>query len=69
MNVGRYLRGEGCHVGTARVTKGRPAVDKAKRDRDARRRVLEKGLLACYEIIDMIRKELAELDAEKVPRA
>jgi hypothetical protein len=27
-----------------------------------RRRVLEKGLLACYEIIDRIRRELAELN-------
>jgi hypothetical protein len=31
---------------------------------DRRRRVLEAGLLACYEIIDGIRKEMAELDAE-----
>ncbi len=31
----------------------------------ARRRVLERGLIACYEIIDRIRRELAELDAKK----
>lgn len=31
------------------------------REINARRRVLERGLIACYEIIDRIRKELAEL--------
>jgi hypothetical protein len=30
---------------------------------EARRRALERGLLARYEIIDRIRRELAELDA------
>lgn len=44
---------------------GRPPIDKAKRARDERRAVLHKGLLACYEIIDMVRKELAELDAQE----
>lgn len=29
---------------------------------EARRRVLERGLIACYEVIDRIRKELAELE-------
>ncbi len=33
-----------------------------KRDIAARRAVLNAGLLACYEIIDRIRKELVELD-------
>lgn len=33
---------------------------------EARRRVLERGLIACYEIIDRIRKELAEL-VEQTP--
>lgn len=32
---------------------------------EARRRVLERGLIACYEIIDRIRKELAELDRRR----
>lgn len=32
--------------------------------REKRRAVLRAGLLACYEIIDSIRKELAELDEE-----
>lgn len=31
---------------------------------DARRRVLERGLLAAYEIIDGIRQEMAEIDAK-----
>lgn len=35
----------------------------SRRARDLRRQVLLRGLTACYEIIDMIRKELAELDA------
>ncbi len=43
--------------------RGRPPLDKAKREREQRRIVLHKGMLACYEIIDMARKELAELDA------
>lgn len=37
---------------------------KVKRN-DERRRALERGLLACYEIIDRIRREMAELDAAK----
>lgn len=37
----------------------------SKRDRHARIRVLQAGLIACYEIIDGIRKELAELEAVK----
>lgn len=45
------------------MPKGRPPLDKAKRARDERRAVLNKGMLACYEVIDMARKELAELDA------
>jgi hypothetical protein len=40
------------------------AVDKAKQARLARLRVLEAGLLACYEIIDRIRKEMADLQAQ-----
>lgn len=32
---------------------------------ESRRRVLQDGLVACYEIIDRIRKELAELDAAR----
>jgi hypothetical protein len=43
--------------------RGRPPLDKAARDRQARRAVLHKGMVACYEIIDKCRKELAELDA------
>lgn len=35
----------------------------ARRAREARRKVLNAGLLACYEIIDRIRRELAELAA------
>jgi hypothetical protein len=34
----------------------------------SRRRALERALLACYELIDKFRRELAELDAGK-PRA
>ena len=34
-----------------------------KRAREKRRTVLKTGLLACYEIIDSIHKQLAELDA------
>ena len=34
-------------------------TDRARRARIA---VLNRGLIACYEIIDMIRKELAELE-------
>mgnify|MGYP000735795592 CR=1 FL=1 len=30
---------------------------------DIRRRALERALLACYELIDRFRRELAELDA------
>ena len=43
--------------------RGRPPIDKQARAREERRRVLHKGMLACYEVIDMARKELAELDA------
>lgn len=43
--------------------RGRPPLDKVRRERDQRRAVLHKGMLACYEIIDMARKELAELDS------
>ena len=35
----------------------------SRRDRNLRRNVLLSGLAACYEIIDRIRRELAELDA------
>ena len=45
------------------VSRGRPPIDKAAREREERRKVLHKGMLACYEVIDMARKELAELDA------
>lgn len=34
-------------------------------ERAARIRVLQAGLIACYEIIDRIRKELAELESSK----
>lgn len=44
---------------------GRPRIDKAKKARDDRRRVLERGLIACYEVIEMIRREMADLDAEE----
>lgn len=51
---------------TQQRQRGRPPVDVAARERSNRRRVLERGLLACYEIIDQRRKEMAELDrAEK----
>lgn len=50
------------------MSPGRRPVDSKKRDLDARRRVLESGLLACYEIIDRIRKELAELDKTRTVR-
>jgi hypothetical protein len=43
--------------------RGRPLLDKARREREERRKVLHKGMLACYEVIDVCRKELAELDA------
>lgn len=33
------------------------------REREQRRAMLHKGMLACYEVIDRCRKELAELDA------
>jgi hypothetical protein len=39
-------------------------ADVLKRAREKRRAVLQAGLLACYEIIDRIRKEIAELDEE-----
>ena len=39
-------------------------ADALRKAREKRRAVLQAGLLACYEIIDSIRKELAELDAE-----
>lgn len=39
------------------------AENAASRERTKRRATLERGLLACYEVIDMARKELAELDA------
>lgn len=45
------------------MARGRPPIDKAKRARDQRRAVINNGLLACYQVIDMARKELAELDA------
>jgi hypothetical protein len=32
----------------------------------ARRRALEHAMLACYELIDRFRKELAELEAKSV---
>ena len=32
---------------------------------DIRRRALERALLACYELIDRFRRELAELDANR----
>lgn len=35
----------------------------SRRDRNLRRNVLLSGLAACYEIIDRIRRELAEIDA------
>ena len=38
------------------------------KDIAARRRVLEHGLLACYEIIDRCRREMAELDAMQPTR-
>jgi hypothetical protein len=44
---------------------GRFKADPQKKAREARRRVLEQGLLACYEIIDRIRKELAELQPKE----
>lgn len=47
---------------------GRPPIDKAKRARDERLRVLEKGLIACYEIIERIRKEMAELTNDTARR-
>jgi hypothetical protein len=48
--------------------RGRPTVDKAKRAREDRRKVLHRGMLACYEIIDACRKELAGLDAVDAAR-
>jgi hypothetical protein len=39
------------------------AAKAAARQRAERRAILERGLLACYEIIDGARKEMAELDA------
>lgn len=49
--------------------RGRPKIDVEKRDSDKRRQVLQKGLIACYEIIDKIRKEVAELDAADAKRS
>lgn len=46
------------------MQRGRPPIDKAKREREERRKALHRGMLACYEVIDMARKELAELDAQ-----
>lgn len=43
--------------------RGRTPVNRPAKARDDRLRVLEKGLIACYEIIDMIRKEMASLNA------
>jgi hypothetical protein len=43
--------------------RGRPLVDKDAVTRERRRVVLLSGMTSCYEIIDMVRKELAELDA------
>lgn len=42
---------------------GRPLIDKEAVARERRRVVLLSGMTSCYEIIDMARKELAELDA------
>lgn len=47
----------------AKNSRGRPPIDKAAKERDKRRATLLKGLLACYEVIDIVRKELSELDA------
>lgn len=49
-----------------RVRTQRPTLTE-RRAIDARRRVLQEGLLACYEIIDSIRQELTELDARERP--
>lgn len=38
-------------------------ADPHRKARARRRDVLQKGLMACYERIDSIRQELAELDA------
>ena len=38
----------------------------SKANARARRAVLQAGLIACYEIIDRIRKELAELDSAAI---
>lgn len=38
-------------------------ADALRKARARRRDVLQKGLVACYERIDSIRQELAELDA------
>lgn len=45
--------------------RGRSRIDKEAKQRDDRRRILEKGLVACYEIIDRIRREMAELAAQE----
>ena len=37
----------------------------SKRDRLARLAILKSGLLACYEIIDRIRKEMVELESRQ----
>lgn len=51
------------------VSRGRPPIDKAAREREERRKVLHKGMVACYEVIDMARRELAEIDAaDAAPR-
>ena len=43
--------------------RGRPLIDKEAVARERRRVVLLSGMTACYEVIDMARKQLAELDA------
>lgn len=50
------------------TTRGRQPIDAAAKERERRMRVLEKGLVACYEIIDRIRKEMDELKSAAAPK-
>ena len=47
---------------TGAQKRGRPHIDQQARTRDNRRRVLEQGMLAGYELLDGIRNELAEIN-------
>ncbi len=47
----------------------RLAAKKIAKDRQRQRDVYQKGMLACYEVIEQCRKLLAEMDAEDAAAA